>query len=156
DEETNIGWAQRLEDAGVHVVYGIVGLKTHAKICLALRQEQGSIRGYAHVGTGNYNPETALVYEDLGLFTADPGLTADISAVFNLLTGYSRQQRFRTVLVAPAGMRAGLLDLIRAQASPEGRITIKLNSLVDPELIDALYEASQAGAQIDLITRSIC
>jgi polyphosphate kinase len=156
DEESNIGWAQQLEDAGVHVVYGVVGLKTHAKLCLAVRNEGGTIRRYAHIGTGNYNPETAATYEDIGLFTADPDVTADVSDAFNLLTGYSRQQEFRTLLVAPSGMRAGLLELIRAQASPEGRITMKLNSLVDHELIDALYDASRAGAQIELIARSIC
>ena len=156
DEEANIGWAQELEDAGVHVVYGVVGLKTHAKLCLAVRNENGKIRRYAHIGTGNYNPETAHSYEDLGLFTADPEVTADVSDAFNLLTGYSRQQEFRTLLVAPIGMRAGLLELIRAEATPEGRITMKLNSLVDQVLIDALYEASQAGAEIELIVRSIC
>ena len=156
DEESNIGWAQHLEDAGVHVVYGVVGLKTHAKLCLAVRNEGGRIRRYAHIGTGNYNPETALLYEDLGLFTCDPDVTEDVTDVFNLLTGYSLQDEFKALLVAPAGMRTSLLELIRAQANPEGRITLKLNSLVDPELIDALYEASQAGAQIELITRSIC
>jgi len=156
DEEANIGWAQELEDAGVHVVYGVVGLKTHAKLCLAVRNENGKIRRYAHIGTGNYNPETAHSYEDLGLFTADPEVTADVSDAFNLLTGYSRQQEFRTLLVAPIGMRAGLLELIRAESTPEGRITMKLNSLVDQVLIDALYEASQAGAEIELIVRSIC
>ena len=156
DEEANIGWAQELEDAGVHVAYGVVGLKTHAKLCLAVRNENGQIRRYAHIGTGNYNPETAHTYEDLGLFTVDPEVTADVSDAFNLLTGYSRQQEFRTLLVAPSGMRAGLLELIQGQASPEGRITMKLNSLVDPTIIDALYEASQAGALIELIARSIC
>ena len=156
DEEANIGWAQELEDAGVHVVYGVVGLKTHAKLCLAVRNENGKIRRYAHIGTGNYNPETAHSYEDLGLFTADPEVTADVSDAFNLLTGYSRQQEFRTLLVAPIGMRAGLLELIRAESTPEGRITMKLNSLVDQVLVDALYEASQAGAEIELIVRSIC
>jgi polyphosphate kinase len=156
DEEANIGWAQELEDAGVHVVYGVVGLKTHAKLCLAVRNENGKIRRYAHIGTGNYNPETAHSYEDLGLFTADPEVTADVSDAFNLLTGYSRQQEFRTLLVAPIGMRSGLLELIRAESTPEGRITMKLNSLVDQVLIDALYEASQAGAEIELIVRSIC
>jgi polyphosphate kinase len=155
DEEANIGWAQKLEDAGVHVAYGVVGLKTHAKMCLAVRNEHG-IRRYAHLGTGNYNPETADIYEDLGLLTADPDVTADVSEAFNLLTGYSRQKEFRTLLVAPRGMREGLLELIRAQASQDGLITMKLNSLVDAEVIDALYEASQAGARIELITRSIC
>jgi polyphosphate kinase len=156
DEEANIGWAQELEDAGIHVTYGVVGLKTHAKLCLAVRREDGGIRRYAHIGTGNYNLETAAVYEDLGLFTADPEITADVSDVFNLLTGYSRQHDFRTLLVAPAGLRAGLLELIRAQASPDGQITMKLNSLVDPEMIDALYDVSRAGARIELIVRSMC
>jgi polyphosphate kinase len=156
DEEANIGWAQKLEDAGVHVAYGVVGLKTHAKMCLAVRNEEGRIRRYAHIGTGNYNLETADTYEDLGLLTADPEVTADVSDAFNLLTGYSRQQEFRTVLVAPRGMREGLLELIRGQAFEDGSITMKLNSLVDAEVIEALYDASQAGARIDLIVRSIC
>jgi polyphosphate kinase len=156
DEEANIAWAQQLEDAGIHVAYGVVGLKTHAKLCLAVRREGSEIVRYAHIGTGNYNRETAAIYEDLGLFTADPQITADVSEVFNLLTGYSRQQEFRPLLVAPTAMRAGLVELIRGQASPEGRIAMKLNSLVDPELIDALYDASQAGARIDLIVRSMC
>jgi polyphosphate kinase len=156
DEEANIGWAQHLEDAGVHVVYGVVELKTHAKLCLVVRAEEPGLRRYAHIGTGNYNPETAQIYEDLGLFTAEQETTADVSDVFNLLTGHSRQRRFRSVLVAPTGMRTGLLELIHRQASADGRITMKLNSLADPELIDALYEAGQAGARIELITRSIC
>jgi polyphosphate kinase len=156
DEEANIAWAQQLEDAGIHVAYGVVGLKTHAKLCLAVRREGGGIRRYAHIGTGNYNPETAAVYEDLGLLTADPEITADVSDVFNLLTGYSRQEHFRALLVAPSGLRPGLLELIRAQASPEGQITMKLNSLVDPEVIDALYDASQTGARIHLVVRSMC
>jgi polyphosphate kinase len=156
DEEANIAWAQQLEDAGIHVAYGVVGLKTHAKLCLAVRREGGEIVRYAHIGTGNYNRETAAIYEDLGLFTADPEITADVSEVFNLLTGYSRQQEFRPLLVAPTAMRAELVELIRGQASPEGRIAMKLNSLVDPELIDALYDASQAGARVDLIVRSMC
>ena len=156
DEEANIAWAQQLEDAGIHVAYGVVGLKTHAKLCLAVRREGREIVRYAHIGTGNYNRETAAIYEDLGLFTADPQITTDVSEVFNLLTGYSRQQEFRPLLVAPTAMRAGLVELIRGQASPEGRIALKLNSLVDPELIDALYDASQAGARIDLIVRSMC
>jgi polyphosphate kinase len=156
DEEANIAWAQQLEDAGIHVAYGVVGLKTHAKLCLAVRREGRGIRRYAHIGTGNYNPETAAIYEDIGLFTADPAITDDVSDVFNLLTGYSRQQQFRSLLVAPTGLRAGLLELIRREAAPDGRITMKLNSLVDPEIIDALYDASQAGAQIDLVVRSMC
>jgi polyphosphate kinase len=156
DEEANIAWAQQLEDAGIHVAYGVVGLKTHAKLCLAVRREAGGIRRYAHIGTGNYNPETAAVYEDVGLLTPDAEITDDVSDVFNLLTGYSRQQEFRTLLVAPAGLRTKLLDLIRAQSSPEGEITMKLNSLIDPEIIEALYAASQAGARIELIVRSMC
>jgi polyphosphate kinase len=156
DEEANIAWAQQLEDAGIHVAYGVVGLKTHAKLCLAVRREGRGIRRYAHIGTGNYNQETAAVYEDLGLFTADPEITEDVSEVFNLLTGYSRQQSFRTLLVAPSSLRPGLLELIRSQARPEGQITIKLNSLVDQQVIDALYDASQAGARVELIVRSMC
>jgi polyphosphate kinase len=156
DEEANIAWAQQLEDAGIHVAYGVVGLKTHAKLCLAVRREGRGIRRYAHIGTGNYNQETAAVYEDLGLFTADPEITEDVSEVFNLLTGYSRQQSFRKLLVAPSSVRSGLLELIRSQAKPQGEITIKLNSLVDHEVIDALYDASQAGARIELIVRSMC
>jgi len=156
DEEANIEWAQRLEDAGVHVTYGVVGLKTHAKLCLIVRDEGDSLRRYAHIGTGNYNPDTARIYEDIGLFTADPEITAEIADVFHLLTGYSRQSTFGTLLVAPAEMRAELLRLIEGQANPGGHISMKLNSLVDPELIDALYAASRAGAEIDLIVRSIC
>ncbi len=156
DEEANIGWAQQLEEAGVHVAYGVVALKTHAKLCLAVRREGTGIRRYAHVGTGNYNPETAGIYEDFGLFTADPELTADVSDVFNLLTGYSRQTDFRTLHVAPAGLRSGLVELIRGQAFEGGRITLKMNSLSDQETIDALYEAAAAGAQVDLIVRGIC
>ena len=156
DEEANIAWAQQLEDAGIHVAYGVVGLKTHAKLCLAVRREGRRIRRYAHIGTGNYNQETAAIYEDLGLFTADPEITEDVSEVFNLLTGYSRQQSFRTLLVAPSSLRSKLLELIRSQANPEGQITIKLNALVDHEVIDALYDASQAGARIELIVRSMC
>ena len=156
DEQNNIAWAQILEDAGVHVVYGIVGLKTHAKLTLVVREEESGIRRYCHLGTGNYNPVTARVYEDLGLLTADPDLGADISDLFNLLTGYSRQRQYRRLLVAPLSMRAALLEAIRRQARPGGQITIKVNSLVDPPMIDALYSASQAGARISLIVRGIC
>jgi polyphosphate kinase len=156
DEEANIGWAQKLEEAGVHVVYGVVGLKTHAKLCLVVREEHGAVRRYAHVGTGNYNPDTAHVYEDLGLFTAEPDVTVDVSDLFNLLTGYSRQRDFRRLLVAPTGIRPGLLRLIEGQSHEGGRIVIKVNNLVDHELIDALYAASAAGAEIDLIVRSAC
>jgi polyphosphate kinase len=156
DEEANIGWAQRLEDVGVHVTYGVVGLKTHAKLCLVVRDEPNGLRRYAHIGTGNYNPDTARIYEDIGLLTADEETTAGVARVFHLLTGYSRQSDFGALLVAPTGMRTALAELIRGQAMEGGRIAMKLNSLVDPELIDALYDASRAGAAIDLIVRSIC
>jgi polyphosphate kinase len=157
DEQANIDWAQRLEQAGVHVVYGLVGLKTHAKLIMVVRQEGSGIRRYCHVATGNYNPNTAKAYEDLGLLTADPEIGADVSDLFNLLTGYSRQRRYRRLLVAPTSLRAGLLRLIRQEASEaDGRIVMKVNNLIDKELIDALYEAAQAGSKIDLIVRGMC
>jgi polyphosphate kinase len=158
DEEANIGWASRLEQAGVHVVYGVVGLKTHAKIVLVVRAEAGVIRRYCHVGTGNYNPVTARVYEDVGLLSADPELTADVADLFNYLTGYSNQRTYRKVLVAPGGLRKSLLDLIReeTEAGPEGRIVFKVNNLIDPPMIEALYAASRAGVEIDLVVRSMC
>jgi polyphosphate kinase len=134
----------------------VVGLKTHAKLCLVVREEEGRLRRYAHVGTGNYNPDTARSYEDIGLLTADPAIAAEVSDVFNLLTGYSRGVGFRSLVVAPVAMRDRLLALIRAEAREGGRITLKTNSLVDHAVIEALYEASQAGAQIDLIVRGIC
>jgi polyphosphate kinase len=141
----------------VHVVYGVVGLKTHAKTCLVVRREGGGIRRYAHIGTGNYNPTTARLYEDLGLLTADPDLGADLTDLFNLLTGYSRQREYRKLLVAPVTMRPGLEALIRREMShDDGSIVLKMNSLVDADLIDALYEASQAGVGIDLLVRGIC
>jgi polyphosphate kinase len=156
DEQNNITWAQLLEDAGVHVVYGMVGFKTHAKVTLVVRQEESGIRRYCHVGTGNYNPDTARIYEDIGLLTSDAALGADLSELFNALTGYSRQRSYRKVLVAPMRLRIALLDLIDGQAREGGRITVKCNSLVDPEIIDALYAASQAGARVDLMVRGIC
>ena len=156
DEQANITWAQALEEAGVHVVYGLVGLKTHAKVLLVVRQEEDGIRRYVHIGTGNYNARTAASYEDIGLLSASPGLGADVSDLFNYLTGYSRQRRYHELMVAPSGVRPGMLKLIAGQAHPEGRIVIKVNNLVDPEIIDALYAAGQAGARIDLIVRSIC
>jgi polyphosphate kinase len=157
DEQANIAWAHALEEAGVHVVYGLVGLKTHAKLTLVVRQEPTGIRRYVHVATGNYNPMTALGYEDVGIFSADPDLGADVSELFNFLTGYSRQRRYRRLLVAPASLRTGLLRLIREEAAhADGRIVIKANNLVDIELIDSLYEASRAGVEIDLIIRSVC
>jgi polyphosphate kinase len=156
DEEANITYARELEQAGVHVVHGVVGLKTHAKISLVVRREAGGVRRYAHVGTGNYNPVTAKLYEDIGLLTADPDIGADLTDLFNLLTGYSRQRDYRKLLVAPHYLRPQMLELIREQARPGGRIVLKMNSLVDPDMIDALYEASGAGADIDLIVRGIC
>ena len=157
DEESNIEWARSLEQAGVHVVYGLVGLKTHGKIALVVRREGVSIRRYCHLGTGNYNPLTARVYEDLGLLTASPTLGADIGELFNQLTGCSRPSRYRKLLVAPTTLRSSLLDLIRSELrAPDGRIVMKMNSLSDPEIITALYEASQAGVEIDLIVRGIC
>jgi polyphosphate kinase len=157
DERANITQARKLEQAGVHVVYGIVGLKTHAKVCLIVRREASGIRRYAHVGTGNYNPSTARLYEDIGLLTADPELGADLSDLFNLLTGYSRQRSYRRLLVAPADLRPRLIELIRAEAAAgDGSIVLKMNSLVDADTIDALYEASLAGVGVDLIVRGIC
>jgi polyphosphate kinase len=157
DEQANIAWAQMLEEAGVHVVYGIVGLKTHCKVTLVVRQEEGAIRRYCHIGTGNYNPDTARIYEDIGLLSADPQLGADLTDLFNLLTGYSRQQRYRRVLVSPTGLRPALLRLIDDEAArPDGYITIKVNSLTDPAVVDALYAASQRGTRIDLIVRGMC
>jgi polyphosphate kinase len=157
DERANITQARTLEQAGVHVVYGIVGLKTHAKVCLVVRREASGIRRYAHVGTGNYNPSTARLYEDVGLLTADPELGADLSDLFNLLTGYSRQRTYRRLLVAPTDLKPRLIELIRAEADAgDGSIVLKMNSLVDTETIDALYEASRAGIGVDLIVRGIC
>jgi len=156
DEEANISYARELEQAGVHVVYGVVGLKTHAKVSLVVRRERGGVRRYAHVGTGNYNPVTAELYEDLGLLTADPEIGADLTDLFNQLTGYSRQREYRTLLVAPHYLRSDLIELIHGQAHAGGRIVLKLNAVVDPDIIDALYEASRAGADVDLIVRSIC
>jgi polyphosphate kinase len=158
DEEANIGWARRLEQAGVHVVYGVVGLKTHAKTVLVVRAEGGQIRRYCHVGTGNYNPMTARAYEDIGLLSADPELTADVADLFNYLTGYSHQRSYRKVLVAPSALRKRLLDLIHdeAAAGPAGRIVFKVNNLIDPGVIEGLYEASRAGVPIDLVVRSMC
>jgi len=156
DEEANITYARALEEAGVHVAYGVVGLKTHAKASLVVRRESSGIRRYAHVGTGNYNATTAKIYEDVGLLTADPEIGADLTDLFNLLTGYSRQHGYRRLLVAPDDLRPELLKLIGREARSGGKIVLKLNSLADADLIDALYEASQAGADIDLIVRGIC
>jgi polyphosphate kinase len=159
DEQANIAWARALEQAGVHVVYGLVGLKTHTKTALVVRDEGDRMRRYCHVGTGNYNPKTARIYEDLGLLSADEEIGADLSDLFNSLTGFSRQGRYRRLLVATASLRRGLAEMIRGelQAPPdERRIVMKMNNLVDPEIIDVLYEASEGGVRIDLIVRSIC
>lgn len=158
DEETNIAWARALEEAGVHVVYGIVGLKTHAKCALVVRRDEDGIRRYSHVGTGNYNPTTATLYEDVGLLSADPDIGSDLSDLFNFLTGYSKQSAYRRLVVAPVGMRTAILNLIRSEMEkgPGGRISVKVNNLVDPEIISALYAASNAGCDVDLIVRSIC
>ena len=156
DEQANIGWARALEEANVHVVYGLLGLKTHAKVTLVVRREGKHIQHYLHVGTGNYNPSTAHGYEDVSLLSADADLGADVTELFNLLTGYSRQHRYRKLLVAPTSLRAGITQLIEREGKPGGRIIIKVNNLIDPEIIEALYAASQAGAKIDLIIRGMC
>jgi len=161
DEQANIGWARMLEKAGCHVVYGLVGLKTHCKTALVIRQEGNQIRRYAHIGTGNYHPRTARLYEDYGLLTADPEVGADLTDLFNVLTGYSRQTAYRRLLVAPHGVRAGIVERIEreikhASEGREGLVQIKVNALVDEEIIDALYRASRAGVRVDLVIRGIC
>lgn len=161
DEENNINWARKLEQVGVHVVYGLVGLKTHTKIVMVVRREDNRIRRYVHIGTGNYNPKTARIYTDLGLLSCREDLGADLTDLFNFLTGYSRQQSYRKLLVAPVNMRERFLYLIGREAEnarhgKTGRIVAKMNALVDPKIILALYEASQAGVKIDLIVRGIC
>jgi polyphosphate kinase len=157
DEEANIAWARTLEKAGVHVMYGVVGLKTHAKAVLVVRREGDTIRRYCHVGTGNYNPATATEYEDVGLLSGDAALGLDVADFFNRLTGYSNGNGYQRILVAPGALRPRLLELIRQERdAPDGRIILKMNSLGDPELVDALYEASAAGTRIDLIVRGIC
>jgi polyphosphate kinase len=161
DEEPNITWARRLESRGVHVAYGIVGLKTHAKICLVVRREGSGLRRYVHMGTGNYNPSTARIYTDFSYFTDDPTLAEDASDLFNHLTGYSEQEEYEQLLVAPQAMREGILRLIKEQIEKAkngetARITAKMNALTDPTIIESLYEASQAGVKIDLVIRGIC
>ncbi|HYI22113.1 MAG TPA: polyphosphate kinase 1 [Candidatus Limnocylindrales bacterium] len=161
DEQANIVWARALERAGAHVAYGLVGLKTHSKLALVVRREGRGLRRYVHIGTGNYNPKTARIYVDLGLLTADPDLGADVTELFNLLTGHSRQTRYRKLLVAPTTLRPGLVELIDGEADRhaehgDGRIVIKCNSVVDPAIIAALYRASARGVQIDVIVRGMC
>jgi polyphosphate kinase len=167
DEENNIGWAKALVDAGVHVVYGLVelygltNLKTHAKIALVVRKEADGLRRYVHLGTGNYNATTARIYEDLCLLTCNPEIGADASALFNVLTGYSRQSSYSELLVAPLGIRTGMIERIEREIAlhlehGNGHLIFKMNSLVDPQVIHALYRASQSGVRIDLIVRGIC
>ncbi|HET9612193.1 MAG TPA: RNA degradosome polyphosphate kinase [Acidimicrobiales bacterium] len=159
DEGANIEWARQLETAGVHVTYGLIGLKVHSKATLVVRDEPDGLRRYCHVGTGNYNPKTARVYEDLGLLTCDPAIGADLTQLFNELTGYGRNIDYQRLLVAPRLLRDALNHLIQGEveAGPgRGRITMKMNSLVDPDMIEELYRASQAGVEIDLIVRGIC
>lgn len=161
DEQANIKWARALEQAGVHVVYGLVGLKTHCKTCLVVRREGATIRRYCHIGTGNYNPKTARLYEDVGLLTAAPEIGADLTDLFNSLTGYSRKANYRNLLVAPIGVRAGIIERIEreielAAQGEQARIRVKANAIVDEQVIDALYRASQAGVPVEIVVRGIC
>ncbi len=159
DEERNIEWARRLEQAGVHVVYGLVGLKTHTKTCLVVRDEGDGVRRYCHIGTGNYNSRTARLYEDVGLLTAEPHIGSDLSQLFNYLTGYARDVHYERLLCAPHSLRPGLVELIRREREAPvgtGHIIMKMNSLVDADMIDELYAASADGVRVDLIVRGIC
>ncbi len=161
DEQANISWARKLEEAGCHVVYGLIGLKTHCKLCLVVREEAGGLRRYAHIGTGNYHPKTARLYEDLGLLTADAAVAEDVNHLFNTLSGYSNRTAYERLLVAPHSIRSGLVARIEREAAHHaaGRpahIRFKVNSLVDEKLIDALYRASQAGVPVDVFVRGIC
>jgi len=161
DEQANIRWARKLEKAGCHVVYGLVGLKTHCKLALVIRDEPEGLRRYAHIGTGNYNPKTARLYEDFGLLTADPEITGDLTRLFNNLSGYAQDLSYDRLLVAPSGLRAGLVDRIDGEiahhrAGRPAHIRIKVNSIVDEVVIDKLYEASRVGVPVDLVVRGIC
>jgi polyphosphate kinase len=161
DEQNNIAWARKLEAAGVHVVYGIVGLKTHCKLSLVIRQEGAGLKRYCHIGTGNYNPKTARFYEDLGLLTAKSAVGEDLTKLFNQLSGYAPEASYRTLLVSPIGVRAGLTERIRREAelALEGkpaRIRFKMNSLVDEQIIDELYRAAMAGVKVDILVRGMC
>jgi polyphosphate kinase len=161
DEENNIVWAKRLEDVGAHVSYGVAGLKTHAKVLLVVRREGDAMRRYVHIGTGNYHPRTARLYTDFGLMTCDPDLGADLSDLFNVLTGFADPPAYRKLIVAPRDMRRRYLEMIRretahAEAGRPARIVAKMNALVDQEIITALYEASRAGVRVDLVVRGIC
>ena len=161
DEQNNIRWARELERAGVHVVYGLLGLKTHCKTCLVVRKEGDSLQRYAHIGTGNYNPKTARLYEDVGLFTADEEVVSDLTDLFNHLTGFSNVSNYRRLLVAPEGIRSGILERIDHEITLAGQgleagIRLKANALVDEQVIDALYRASQAGVPVEIVVRGIC
>jgi polyphosphate kinase len=161
DEQANIKWARALEQAGVHVVYGLIGLKTHCKTCLVVRREGSTIRRYCHIGTGNYNPKTSRLYEDVGLLTASPDIGADLTDLFNSLTGYSRKVSYRNLLVAPYGVRRGIIERIEREIAAkrdgaDARIRLKANALVDEQVIDALYRASQAGVRVEVVVRGIC
>jgi len=161
DEEANITWARALEKVGAHVVYGLVGYKTHCKVCLVVRQEAEGIRRYCHLATGNYNIRTAGIYSDLGFFTCREAFGQDLTELFNLLTGYMRPQKFHHLLLAPIALRQHFVDCIRKEAEharggQPARIIAKVNSLIDPAVIDELYSASEAGVQIDLIVRGMC
>lgn len=161
DEANNIVWARKLEKAGVHVVYGLVGLKTHCKLALVIREENGVLRSYSHVGTGNYNPKTSRIYEDFGLFTVDDQVGRDLTRLFNELSGYAIEKKFKRLLVAPLHLRKGLIRLIdkerrNALAGKPARVRIKVNSMVDEQIIDALYRASQAGVKVEVWVRGIC
>jgi polyphosphate kinase len=161
DERSNIEWANRLEDAGVHVVYGVEKLKTHCKICLVVRQEDDEIRRYVHIGSGNYNRLTAGIYTDIGLFTAHPGIVADVSELFNYLTGYSNQTDYRELLIAPVALRRRFGKLVaremgHARRGRPARLIVKSNALTDPRIVRLFYRASQAGVKIDLIIRGVC
>ena len=161
DEENNIEWARRFESEGVHVIYGMRGLKTHSKVTLVVRRENDELRRYVHIATGNYNPTTSKIYTDLGLLTADKEIGADASDLFNFLTGYSFQTDYRKLLIAPINLRERMLELIdretvHQQNGKDARIIVKINSLTDDKIVRALYRASQAGVKIDLIVRGIC
>jgi polyphosphate kinase len=158
DEEANIGWARALEEAGAHVIYGLMGFKTHAKTTLVVRQEGDAVRLYCHVGTGNYNPKTARMYEDLGILSSRPEIGADVTRFFNFITGFSQPPRYQELVTSPGGIRDRVIECIEreAEAGPDGRIVIKVNGLDDVAIMDALYRASQAGVPIDLVVRGIC
>jgi len=161
DEESNIGWARKLEEAGVHVVYGLVGLKTHSKIGMVIRQEGDRLRRYVHLATGNYNHFTSSIYEDIGVFTCDESIGADATDLFNFLTGFSAQTEYRKLLVAPVNLRQKMEALIQreienSKKGNKARLIFKMNSIVDPQMIQLLYTASQAGVKVDLLVRGMC